>query len=368
MARSDSANLDLIRAAAVMCVFGAHLRDQLTGTGADISWAFGQMGVFIFFVHTSLVLMLSLERSASRLASGPLVLDFFVRRFFRIYPLSVLCVTLAFLGFSQTHPGPWSWPTYLSNVALTMNLTYSEDMWPVLWTLPLEVQMYLVLPVLFLVLRERPLGYALGLWGLAVLSGVIQPQVSGRLTLAAYAPCFIGGVIAWRLMHTVRPRFHAAWWPLVFVASWTVWLLAERRGDPEYNRWMFCLTLGCLIPWFRDLQWTPLVAVARTVAKYSYGFYLAHFPVIVLAMTFDGPLRWFLLIGLGVLIPVAMYHLIEQPMIDVGRRLAARVATASMAGGTPLRIPWSVVPALRRLRQYALSVRVNLLRGSSGCD
>ena len=40
-------------------------------------------------------------------------------------------------------------------------------------------------------------------------------------------------------------------------------------------------------------------------------------------MKYDAPERWLLLVGLGTLVPVAMFHFIEQPMIDVGRKVAS---------------------------------------------
>jgi peptidoglycan/LPS O-acetylase OafA/YrhL len=57
--------------------------------GWDISWL-GVVGVFMFFVHTSLVLMWSLGRK-------PHILDFFIRRIFRIYPLAVTAVLVTVL-------------------------------------------------------------------------------------------------------------------------------------------------------------------------------------------------------------------------------------------------------------------------------
>jgi peptidoglycan/LPS O-acetylase OafA/YrhL len=338
----DSANLDLVRSCAVLCVFFAHFRDLITGTGAHVSWLFGQMGVLIFFVHTSLVLMLSLERSSTRLTGGRLALDFYVRRLFRIYPLSIVCVTLAFLAIVPTGTHPWPWSTYLSNLALTMNLTYSPQMWPVLWTLPLEVQMYVVLPVLFLWLRRRALGWAVAAWALAVVAGIVQPHVSGRLSVAEYAPCFLAGVIAWRLLHTVRPRIAGGWWPVGFAATTVIFLVAPRYNE-EYYRWAFCLTLGCAIPWFADLRWAPLVSVSRTVAKYSYGIYLSHFSILTLAFTFEGVERWLLLVGLAVSVPVAVFHGIEQPMIDLGRWIATRSTPATRSAAA-----WPVVAAAQR--------------------
>lgn len=322
--RGDAANLDLIRAVAVLCVLFHHLA-RLTGHGSDLTWLIGHMGVLIFFVHTSLVLMLSLDRNASRLEGAALAVDFYIRRLFRIYPLSIVVVTAAFLEVVPSRPEPWSWSTYLSNLTLTTNLTYSDEMWTVLWTLPLEVQMYAVLPVLFLVLRRRARSWAFAAWIVAVALAAIQPHVSGRLTVLAYAPCFVAGVIAWHFVRTERPRLAGAWWPLAFVASWSLFLIAPRK-DPEIYRWVFCLALGCSIPWFSDLRSRFLVTPARVIAKYSYGIYLAHFPIIVFAISYDGVVRWVILAGLLVAVPVAMFHLIEQPMMDLGRRVAASLA------------------------------------------
>ena len=282
------------------------------------------MGVLIFFVHTALVLMMSLERNAAKLPASLLVVDFYIRRGFRIYPLAMLCVLVTFVGLVPSRPEPWPWSTFLSNLALTMNLTYSEPMWSVLWTLPLELQMYVVLPVMFLWLRRRPVVWAVGGWCMALVAAMSYTHVSSRLNVAMYAPCFVAGVLAWRLMGSVRPRWDGVWWPLAFATSWIVFLTADRR-DPGTSRWLFCLALGCLLPWFRDFRWGPLVKTAHVFAKYSYGIYLSHLPIILFARSFDGPEQVLLLVGLGTLVPFALYHLVEQPMIEVGRLVVARV-------------------------------------------
>ena len=81
--------MDLLRSVAVLVVFFTHYFDLQYGFGATwtLLWHLGQLGVLIFFVHTSLVLMWSLERSS--LQRGKLVAPFFLRRAFRIYPLSI---------------------------------------------------------------------------------------------------------------------------------------------------------------------------------------------------------------------------------------------------------------------------------------
>src|ERR1039457_4755647 len=104
----DSANLDLLRAAAVMSVYFAHLHTNLSGQHSDLPWHFGQLGVLMFFVHTSLVLMMSMERMV---ANANFIPGFYVRRWFRIYPLSIFCVLMSYWFHMGTQPeggGVWS--------------------------------------------------------------------------------------------------------------------------------------------------------------------------------------------------------------------------------------------------------------------
>src|SRR5258708_1062561 len=95
--RSPSSNLDLLRAIAVLLVLTQHLLPHLHFDHLDwmLSRSLGLFGVFLFFVHTSLVLMYSMERSS--LTGWQLCKNFAVRRFFRIYPLSILAVATALL-------------------------------------------------------------------------------------------------------------------------------------------------------------------------------------------------------------------------------------------------------------------------------
>ena len=92
----DSPNLDALRACAVGFVVLSHI-PYFVGW-EDPGWyrikALGHLGVAMFFVHTTLVLMMSLERSGH--AAGP----FLIRRFFRIFPLSMAVVLLMSTGFA----------------------------------------------------------------------------------------------------------------------------------------------------------------------------------------------------------------------------------------------------------------------------
>lgn len=318
----------MIRATAVLAVFFAHLHDIWTGRYTAIGWHFAQMGVLIFFVHTSMVLMLSLERSN---ASGRAMFgSFYLRRFFRIYPFSIFCVTVAMvLGRSPEMAAPfrhWHWPEFLSNLALTTNLTYTDSMVGGLWTLPLEVQMYIFLPFLFLLGRARTTRAILLLWALSVPLAILQMHTVGRLSVLAYAPCFIAGVIAWKLSLKIKRRFSGWLWPFAFMATWPLFFVATHENN-MYFRWAFCLGLGLAIPWFQEIHFRPLNVVAHLVAKYSYGIYLSHVAVIMWCVSLALPVsaKVVILAILAIIVPIAVYHLIEHPMILVGKKLAKRL-------------------------------------------
>ena len=80
----QSANLDLLRASAVLLVFFSHVPYAL---GVKSGWDFdsiGHYGVMMFFIHTSLVLSMSMARLEKQ--GNRMVRSFYIRRAFRIYP------------------------------------------------------------------------------------------------------------------------------------------------------------------------------------------------------------------------------------------------------------------------------------------
>src|SRR6187551_3001765 len=130
----DSPNLDLLRSFAVLTVMIDHLVPTMIRHGMAVPAWFsaitvhiGQSGVLAFFVHTSLVLMYSLERMAVHHSGRDLVTRFYVRRAFRIYPLALVCI-LGVLALNLPS-NTWREPTPVTGRIIVANLLLVQNLW-----------------------------------------------------------------------------------------------------------------------------------------------------------------------------------------------------------------------------------------------
>jgi peptidoglycan/LPS O-acetylase OafA/YrhL len=328
-----SPNLDFLRAVAVLLVYFFHL---FITTGPRLPDFLAHFGVILFFVHTSLVLMFSLERIDLR--GQRLFATFYVRRLFRIYPLSIVCVCLIVLFQLPRAPWwPWTQPdasTILANLLLYTEFTYKPVVTSVLWSLPYEVAMYAVLPFCYLAGKAYGIRGILALWALAVVSGLVQPFISGRLALAQFAPCFIAGVACYFMGYGVRRRpLPFFGWPLILLAAAGIQAFGTYYEYEQVSRWALCLMLGLTAPFFAELNRPMLNKGTELIARYSYGIYLTHlhaqWAALVVLKDQPAAVRYSVLIVLSIGLPVALYHLVEAPMIKLGSRLTRRLSTSS---------------------------------------
>lgn len=325
----DSANLDVLRAIAVLYVVVGHTLGAFPALHFSQRPWLGRLGVLFFFVHTCLVLMRSLERSALTLSWKSLFPHFYTRRAFRIYPLSILFVAgvvwfdfRAVRGFEGMENYTLTQRDIASNFLLTQNLTFSPNVMGVLWSLPIEVQMYILLPPLFLFVTRVPSVWALvALWAFSIPLAVVQPRLIARADLAQYIPNFLPGVIAYLLTRNYKPRVSHHWWIPALLAISATFLMAPGR----HAGWLVCLLLGFLIPCFHDVPDGFVRRTGAVIAKYSYGLYLWHTIAIVFAFQmFAAPFLLQLAVFLVILaaVPVALFHRIEHPLMKFGVKVA----------------------------------------------
>jgi peptidoglycan/LPS O-acetylase OafA/YrhL len=224
------------------------------------------------------------------------------------------------------------------------NLTARAEVLAPLWSLPVEVQMYALLPPIFLIARSRDPARVGGLYLLALGAALLLPRLSPRFGMVAYAPCFLAGVVGFAMTDRVRPRIPAwAWMP--FLGTLAVGFVALETAAGGHHVLMqaaMCLAVGVAIPVFAQSTHVALNRVTHAVAKYSYGIYLFHLPALWLAF-YRLPLESRLAQSLVALVTLATlaiggYHLVEAPLIRSGARWVerlARIRVATGAGAAP---------------------------------
>jgi peptidoglycan/LPS O-acetylase OafA/YrhL len=252
---------------------------------------------------------------------------------FRIFPLSVFVVLLVVLlrlpvGYligGQFEPAHLPWTGIASNLFLFQNLTHTDSVIVPLWSLPYEMQMYLVLPLLFWLVRSTRRAWpALLLWTIAAFMGRHAGGLEGLGVpdLLIYVPCFLAGVFAYALTKKWKLNLPAFLWPLALALLTVIYL-----KSPTYrNAWYCCLLLGMAIPQFREMTNPVSHRIFQAIARYSYGIYLMHFICIWLAFqAFSGIpewSRWVILLVTVSACPYLLYHLLERPMMRMGEKAA----------------------------------------------
>ena len=355
---TNSRNLDLLRSFAVLLVVGFHLAKFFNWRLEKVRVTdFGLLGVMLFFVHTTLVLMFSLERQRAS-SSTSLFVPFMVRRCFRIYPLSILVVILVFLfhipsdlQFGRFNLLHQSVGNFLANLLLVQNVTLQKANPGILWSLPLELQMYVVLPALFLFASrvKSPWGLiafwwsAVALWfatgfstGMLPLSeGGIRSPVEALLKLTRFAPCFLPGIVAYKLWR--QPRFFPAWYWPVFLALCCASFLWLSGSQPIETGWFICFTIGLGVCFFREMRENPLARLAQRIARYSYGIYLLHYFAIwigfVVCRSLNIGLKTVIFAAVLISLSVLLYHTVEAPLIAAGVKISEKLMHKSYAVG-----------------------------------
>ena len=199
----------------------------------------------------------------------------------------------------------------------------------VLWSLPYEVQMYLVLPALYFFVRKRrswqsAVKALLVLWvGACLFARLVAPHA---MSIPTCVPYFLPGIMAYAGFKIWRARFGAWLLPVMLI----VLLFAfEVRPSVEMG-WGPCLAIGLSLPFFKQIRSRWLMHSTYVIAKYSYGIYLFHSISIWLALgVLHGrgwPIQALAFVASLALGVFAAYHLLEKPMIDLGSRMAKRMA------------------------------------------
>ena len=344
----DSHKLDFLRTIAVSLVVGAHI---FVFFGDPVYFKYfqpgllGPLGVVLFFVHTSLVLMLSIERQLKKWGTTNWLSIFYLRRAFRIYPLSIVTVlAIYFLAIPAGRLEPYQLLplqdvdllTLIANLTLTQNFMHEINILGPLWSLPFEMQMYLLLPFCYLIARKvKSIQSLHALWAIfALVAFIFVPRVFKFNDahywqippFILYLPCFWAGIIAYRAHSEQKANLNFKYFPFALICLCVLFMLSYDK-----MKYIFmALICGTLLPHLKEPSNKLLIKSSQIVAKYSYGVYLFHYISIWLAFSVckDQPmlLQWVIFTVSLVGICWAAFHFIEKPLIAVGNKFAEKLA------------------------------------------
>lgn len=342
-------NLNLMRLVAATGVLISHAFPITLGAGATeplvslTGSSLGGYSVSVFFIISGLLIAASFENSRT-------VWHWGFARCFRLFPglLGVLAATMLVLGpiattltLAEYSGSPATWRYLFANLRLVglqyeLPGVFGTNPYPdaingSLWTLRYEVECYVVVGLAgVLGILRRP---AFALIFVALVLGLqIVPSIFGPGNLMGWThespmiqlgSAFGLGSAAYILRNRLRldVRFLVAAAAITVAAHGSIFFQAAQ---------LLALTYAVLwiayVPQGRILQFNQL-------GDYSYGIYLYAFPIQQL-LAWSAPdlsLLPAMLIAMAATIAFAFvsWHLIEQPALAFGKRIANRFAGSS---------------------------------------
>jgi peptidoglycan/LPS O-acetylase OafA/YrhL len=349
--------LDGIRGIAACVVVIYHFYLLISNTVPSwMRWTLGYTPLYVlisgleamltFFLISGFVLSLPYHRRPDRLDYP----GFLIRRIARIYLPYLAGLSLAIAGnaffhglkvndwFNQTWAGPIDPATVLQHVLFIGNYNYSAFN-GAFWTLVFEMRVSLIFPFLcILVIRlgwvrslVLVLGFLLLSMGLKPLGVPLQTTYTFRI-----ASIFVAGILLSKFLFTHReslaqlPRFvrHG-----IFLASLAVYTFAHLIPNPVEEGVVVIGACGIIFSALTEPAFSRILRlrVFQFLGRISYSIYLLHITILYLLVYFfypRVPLPWLFLpfVVCVLAASVVFFHLVINPSIHIGRRLAKVVA------------------------------------------
>jgi peptidoglycan/LPS O-acetylase OafA/YrhL len=373
--------VDGLRFVAIAAVILYHMGGRLDVIpGADGGWfdvslrrslEIGHYGVQLFFVLSGFLLAMPFAKWRLGRSARPSLRTYYYRRITRIEPPYVVAMLLLFavgiaahrLSDASKWPDVAQWPNLLASLLYQHNLIYHGNSLinPVAWSLEIEVQFYLLAPLLAVVFSVRRV-----VWRRAILCAVMIGVPIVRLMLPAGAalafnslPFNVEFFAAGFLLADVylvdwneAPQ-PAVLWDALSVAAWALLAVVMLSG-----RFTGLVALGIFVAYLgafrgRVSSWILRRQLITTLGGMCYSLYLLHYCVVLAAGRITKHLYpadafsvrlgidALVMLPLMLVVSVAFFALIERPCMDPawpsrlrgvlqGRR---RVGTLRVAAG-----------------------------------
>jgi hypothetical protein len=242
--------------------------------GPALSLPYGNFGVDLFFMISGFVIMMTVERTATRSA-------FALSRFARLFPAFLACMAITALAGGALH----GFDTFPGLVRAAGNLTMAPALFGQVaidgsyWSLAYELGFYALAAAFLPWLRRRPPEPACAAWLLVSLGlrfADTGPFPVAQVLAAPYAPLFVMGIVLYRL-HTGKAS--AGTWAVMLLAFQMTWFgpLESLMDLPPPGYACLIAAFAAAIhllakPWVRG----PFLVPLRCLGRISYPLYLLH--------------------------------------------------------------------------------------------
>jgi peptidoglycan/LPS O-acetylase OafA/YrhL len=299
------AGLDGIRGLAALYVVGDHVfLRSFRGYPAVHApfWAawliYGRFAVVVFIVLSGFSLALSPVRHGWRLDG---VSKFAARRARRILPpywaALAFSLAVAWLIIPQPGHGVPDAASVVVNGLLVQNLVTAHSPNAAFWSMAVEAQLYLLLPLLLVLVRRRgPLVMVAAVLVVVVAVGIAGPHIPRLDTFVIQSPpdlaaLFAVGMLAAGIVGAGETRRSWPWPRLALAALAPVLAVVWWRGSAWTLHHLFWVDLAlgpsiaCLLAGLSSGRPAPLLRLldarpTRSLGSFSYSLYLTHAPIV----------------------------------------------------------------------------------------
>lgn len=316
-------NFDILRLLLAILVFFAHWNILTDQNISNPMFHLSGYAVDMFFIVSGFLIFWSFQNDQSKK-------HFYIKRFFRIFPLYAILIilqTLFFIIVSDTtffeivkyFVSNILFLNFLSpSVGTTLGNLNVDAINGSLWTLKNEVIFYATVPLIFFLYKKWGIGFLLLVYMCSVIYmfGVtyigiekLLVQFPGQLRL------FIIGILLYVLLDKIEKN------KIYLTLFLSIAVMIYFGNNPYFKFTFYPLVLGILVVFL-----VFYVQKINISFDFSYSFYILHFPVIQIALFFEinpgNPLVSFLVLFMSVIfLSFLSEKYIEKKFVQIGKKL-----------------------------------------------
>jgi len=319
-------NFDLLRLVLSITVFFAHWNILTAQNLSNKVFHISGYAVDMFFIVSGFLIFWSFDNNQNKK-------QFYIKRFFRIFPLYAILIllqTIFFVFYSDTGIGGIV-KYFTANIVFLNFLSYSvgETLSQLqvnaingsLWTLKNEVVFYLSVPLIFyfykkigniflFVLYILAVGYMFAVDYINIPSLLVQFPSQLRL--------FLVGIILYLFFERINTK------NIYWLSAGSLVLILFFYSENYFRFTIYPLLLGFIVIYL--VYFTKII---KMKFDFSYSFYILHFPIIQLVLYFDvnpeNPIISFISIFMVVLVlSYFSEKYIEKKFVKIGKNIINR--------------------------------------------